>query len=224
MDAELNAVGYNFNESNYEAEFKRVLRGVYACYSFMLRNNVSVPPNDENKIRDILLCKYLNDDAIRNKTDLIWYSFNKEVPEEDGRVDIKVEIRNPFVSTKAYYIIECKRLDNKNTTGTSGLNAEYINNGMHRFVSIIYPTNCRVNAMIGFVVEQMDIHRNIQNINALLSNPKISNCNTTQKIQQATFIPKFEFHYSSIHKDRENNSFTLYHLMFNFSKNIEQHD
>ncbi|MDR1938934.1 MAG: hypothetical protein LBQ73_10630 [Tannerellaceae bacterium] len=221
MDTELNAVVYKFNAINYTEEFKRVLRGVYACYSFMLRDDVSVPSNNENEIRNILLCDYLNDDAIRNKTDLIWYSFNKEVPEEDGRVDIKVEIRNPFVSTKAYYIIECKRLNNKNTTGTSGLNAEYINNGMYRFVSRTYPTNCRVNAMIGFVVEQMDIHLNIQNINVLLKNPKIRNCNTTQEIQSATFIPNFKFHYSSIHDDCENNSFTLYHLMFDFSENIK---
>jgi hypothetical protein len=220
IDIELNAGGYNYNATNYTAEFQKVLCGVFACYTMMLSDNVELP-NDENKIRDILLDNYLNADIIRNKTDLIWYSFNKEVPEERGRVDIKVEFRNPFISTKAYYIIECKRLENKNLIGTSGLNAEYINNGIYRFVSKYYSTNCGVNAMIGFVVEKIDIHANIANINTLLKNTNIKNCNTTQEIQQTTFIPNFDFHYFSTHNDIDNKAFTLYHLMFDFLDNIK---
>jgi hypothetical protein len=219
IDTVLNATGYIYNTTNYNAEFLRVLRGVFTCYTMMLKNNIVVV-NDENKIRDILLCDYLNDDMIRKQTDLIWYSFNKEVPENDGRIDIKVEIKNPYLPTKAYYIIECKRLDNKNTTGISGLNAEYIKNGIYRFVSKYYSTNCRMNAMIGFVVETMNIHSNVDDINHLLQKCFI-NCNTTKTIQKEAFIPDFEFHYSSEHYDIDNNDFILYHLMFDFSNNIK---
>jgi hypothetical protein len=219
METELNAFGYSYNETNYIKEFQRILCGVYACYKIMLKNNIAVP-NDENEIRNILLDNYLNDDIVRNQTDLIWYSFNQEVPEQDGRVDIKIEFRNPFISTKAYYIIECKRLDNKNTSGISGLNAEYVKNGIYRFVSKYYSTNCGVNAMLGFVIEKMTIHSNINNISTLLQN-NFPNCNTTRYIEQESFIPDFEFHYSSEHNDCDNKKIVLYHLMFDFSKNIK---
>jgi hypothetical protein len=219
IDTELNAVGYIYNTTNYKAEFQRVLCGVFACYTMMLKDNIVVP-NDENEIRNVLLDSYLNDDMVRNKTDLIWYSFNKEVPEQDGRVDIKVEFRNPFISTKAYYIIECKRLENKNTTGISGLNAEYVKNGIYRFVSKYYSTNCGVNAMIGFVVETMCIRSNVENIRSLLQN-NFTNCNTTKTIQEESFIPDFEFHYSSEHRNIDSEDFILYHLMLDFSDNIK---
>ncbi|MDR3095398.1 MAG: hypothetical protein LBU62_12305, partial [Bacteroidales bacterium] len=68
----------------------------------------------------------------------------------------------------------------------------------------------------------IDIHSNTQqNINALLRNPKIHYCNTTQEIQQATFIPEFAFHYSSVHNDCDGKEFILYHLMLDFSENIK---
>jgi hypothetical protein len=217
MEEELNATGYNFNETNYTKEFKQVLQGVYACYTMMLGDNVSVPPNDENEIRNMLLFNYLN------KYDgLMDYTFNGEVLEPTGgRVDIKVQTPNKLTKSEAYYIIECKRLDNKKMTDTSGLNADYINEGIYRFVSKHYSTNCRVNAMIGFVVEEIDIHSNtLHNINTLLRNPRIKNCNTIQNIRQETFIRNFEFHYSSVHNDCDREEFMLYHLMFDFSGNI----
>jgi len=221
METELNAVGYSYNATNYTAEFQRVLCGVFDCYTMMLKDNV-VLPNDENKIRNKLLFDYLSNDNIRKNIGLLDYVFDSEVLEPTGgKIDLKVQTPNRFIQSAAYYIIECKRLDNKNLTGTSGLNAEYINNGIYRFVSKYYSTNCGVNAMLGFVVEKMGIHENNLNINALLKNTKLNNCNTTQEIQQATFIPNFEFHYSSKHDDIDGNSFTLYHLMFNFSNNIK---
>ena len=222
IDTELKAIGYNYNATNYTAEFQRVLSGVFVCYEMMLKDNI-VLPNDENKIRDVLLLKYLKNDVVREQTGLSGnFIFDREVPEDNtaGRTDIKVQTIQTFTKSEAYYIIECKRLDNKNLTGASGLNTEYINNGIYRFVSKYYSTSCGVNAMIGFVVEKIDIHINAVNINALLRNPKLNNCNTTQEIQQATFIPNFEFHYSSTHKDIDNGNFTLYHLMLDFSNNM----
>lgn len=222
IDVELNAKGYGYNATNYTAEFQRVLCGVFACYTMMLSDNVELP-NDENEIRNNLLLKYLKNDTIREKTGLSGdFIFDREVPEDNtaGRTDIKVQTIQTFTKSEAYYIIECKRLDNENLTGTSGLNAEYINNGIYRFVSKYYSTNCGVNAMIGFVVEKIDIYANVLNINTLLKSPKLNNCNTTQEIQPATFISNFDFHYFSTHNDIDDNKFTLYHLMLDFSDKI----
>jgi hypothetical protein len=223
MEIELNAVGYSYNATNYTAEFQKVLYGVFACYTMMINNKVEVP-NNENEIRNKLLVNYLHNDTVREQTGLSGnFIFDREVPEDKttGRTDIKVQTIQTFTKQEAYYIIECKRLDNKKLKGISGLNAEYVNNGIYRFVSKYYSTYYRVNAMIGFVVEKMDIHTNIPNINTLLKNQKINNCNTTQEIQRATFIQNFDYHYFSEHKDCDNESFTLYHLMFDFSDNIK---
>jgi len=102
----------------------------------MLEDNVSLS-NDENTIRDVLLINYLRDNSIRKKINLTNYLFDREVPEDRsvGRTDIKIQTQNTFEDTSAYYIIECKRLDGTNTTGTTGLNAKYIENGIYRFAS-----------------------------------------------------------------------------------------
>jgi hypothetical protein len=221
METELNAVGYSYNAINYRAEFQRVLCGVFACYTMMLNDNIEVP-NDENEIRNNLLLKYLKNDTIRKKTGLSGnFIFDREVPEDntEGRTDIKVQTIQTFTKSESYYIIECKRLDNINQTGVSGLNAEYIKNGIYRFVSKYYSTYYRVNAMIGFVVASMDIHSNIGNINNL-AKIKFPKSNLTGEIKRELFIPDFEFHYSSVHNDSDNKEFVLYHLMFDFSKNI----
>ena len=222
MYTELEAIGYSYNATNYAAEFQRVLCGVFACNTMMLSDNVELP-NDENEIRNNLLLKYLKNDAIREQTGLSGnFIFDREVPEDNtkGRTDIKVQTIQTFTKSEVYYIIECKRLNNKYITGTSGLNAAYINEGIYRFVSKYYSTNCGVNAMLGFVVEKMKICENIKNINTLLRNPKLKKCNTTQEIQKEAFIPDFEFHYSSKHNDIDNVSFTLFHLMLDVSNII----
>jgi hypothetical protein len=223
MESELNALGYSFNAKNYTAEFQRILCGLFTCYTILLKNE-TVFPNDENKIRDTLLIRCLHNDEIRELTGLSGnFIFDREVPEDNtpGRTDIKVQTLHSFIKSDAYYIIECKRLDNNRTTGLSGLNAEYINNGIYRFVSKQYSIYHRINAMIGFIVEKLDISENIQKINTLLKKPQMRNCNTTREIQTVNFIPNFDFHYSSEHNDCDNESFILYHLMFDLSDNMQ---
>ncbi|MDR2096993.1 MAG: hypothetical protein LBP37_00565 [Spirochaetaceae bacterium] len=187
----------------------------------MLKDKVKLP-NDENRIRDRILIDYLNNDDIRRSTGLTEFTFNREVPENDtdGRTDIKVEIRNPYRSAKAYYIIECKRLNDDNVSGVSGLNAAYIKDGICRFVNRHYSTICGINGLIGFVVVKLDINVNTGHINTLLKTR--INCNMVQEIKKEHFIPNFEYHYSSRHKDCEDKLFTLYHLMFDYSNNIEK--
>jgi hypothetical protein len=217
---ELNAAGFIYNAKTYTEEFRHLLVGIVSCYNMMIKDDIKLP-NDENEIRNRLLIDYLNNDNIREPTELTEFTFNREVPENDtvGRTDIKVEIKNRLRPTAAYYIIECKRLDDENASGVFGLNAAYIKDGICRFVDRYYSTYCGINGLIGFVVAKLDINANTAHINTI-SATKI-NCNMIREIRREYFIPHYEYHYSSQHKDYENNVFTLYHLMLDYSSNIE---
>jgi hypothetical protein len=218
----MNAAGFIHNARTYTQEFHHLFAGIVSCYNMMVKDNVKLPPNDENEIRNRILYDYLNNDDIRKAAGLTEYTFNPEVPENqtNGRTDIKIEIKNPFRPTKAYYIIECKRLDDENVSGTSGLNGDYIKEGIYRFVSRYYSTYCGINGLIGFIIAKMDINVNTRHINTLAAT-KI-NCNMIREIRKESFIPNFDYHYSSEHKDCEDQVFTLYHLMLDYSGNIEE--
>lgn len=125
-----------------DAELQDVLTKIVYCYRLMLSNNVRVA-NNENQIRDELLINYLRNNKIREQLKLATYLFDREVPEDNnkGRTDIKVQTTNTFNDTSAYYIIECKRLNNKNLKGKTGLNAKYVEDGIMRFVSGPYLAN-----------------------------------------------------------------------------------
>ena len=219
----LNAFDFQYRNEPYELGFERILTGITACYRMMIKDNVTVPSNDENRIRDILLLDYLKKRDIKNRVNLTDYRFDREIPEDctKGRVDIRVISKNDFEIDEAYYSIECKRLDNKNLMGTTGLNAEYIKNGILRFIERQYSAFYGVNGMIGFVVERMNIADNIKSINGLL-NSKFPSTNTKKKLTPVDFIKKFKYSYYSIHKDIENKIIKLYHLMFDFSANLHE--
>ena len=51
----------------------------------------------------------------------------------NGRIDIRIIAKNDFEIDDAYYTIECKRLDNQNLLGETGLNAKYVKEGIKRF-------------------------------------------------------------------------------------------
>ena len=206
----------------YIAEFEIILTKIVYCYKMMIDNGDTVP-NHEEKIRDVLYIRYLNNNEVRNKISLN-YNIDCEPAEYtngelSGYIDLKIYSRNSLTDTSAYYIIECKRLDNQNLNGTSGLNAEYIKNGIMRFVSGKYSTNKYLNGVIGFVVERLDIDSNISNINKLLRE-KFSGTNTVTYLTFINFIKDFKYQYYSIHKDTGNKKIKLYHLMFDYSKNI----
>lgn len=217
---EMNANHYLFAKEDYNNEFQRILSKIILCYYLMLVNKVKLV-NDENTISDKLCSEYLNNDTIRNKIKLTDYLFVREVQENLGRVDIKIITRDTFLSTKAYYIIECKRIDGINQEGSSGLNGKYIEDGIYRFVSQFYSTHNEMNAMIGFVVQSIGINQNIISINRLLKTV-FSQINTIQELKYFAIEPNFKFSYNSIHSINEGNKIILYHLMFDFSKNIQQ--
>ena len=217
----IDASAFHYSNEIYETEFQQILTGITECYKMMIKDNIEVP-NDENDIRDILYLEYLRKQEIRLKVGLIEYRIDRETQENhtNGRVDLRIFSKNNFEDYDAIYIIECKRLDNNNTTGVSGLNAKYINDGVLRFVSNHYSSYYNVNGMIGFVVQQLDILDNIQKINQLLKN-NFPNANTVNYIESIGFIEDFEYSFYSIHKS-SNKDIKLYHLMFDFSDNIEE--
>jgi len=219
MFKELKASQFESSSVFYNTEFEDILSKVITCYSFMLEDNVTLS-NDENTIRDVLLLNYLKNNFIRGKLNLTNYLFDREVPEDRslGRTDIKIQTQNTFQDTSAYYIIECKRLDATNTTGTTGLNGKYIENGICRFASSHYSTHNKTNGMIGFVVESLDIYKNVSEINKLLATNFLS-ANTTQDLQYRNIMDGFNYSYCSTH-NISGNQVLLYHIMFDFSKNI----
>jgi len=220
MFGSLDASNFSGSILFYDNEFEKILSKITICYQLMKTDEV-VLENNENKIRDVLVNDYINNLKIKQNLQFNYFLF-PEVPESktSGRTDIRIHNPNSFLNqNEEYYIIECKRLDNTNTKGTSGLNAKYIENGIDRFITKYYSSYYRVNGMIGFIVEDLEIDKNVKNINTLLtiSFPSII---TKQEITKDSFIDSFEYHYNSIHTDKDNHELKIYHLMFDFHLNI----
>lgn len=117
-------------------------------------------PNDENKIRSIMLEEYMNKQKAAHG--MSGYKFELEVPENYagsgqhiGRIDIRILLKSDFEKDDAYYIIECKRID-----GSSDLNKKYVKEGVSRFVTQKYSSYYGRNIMLGFVVKKIDVSAN----------------------------------------------------------------
>lgn len=224
---ELNATGYEHNLTFYQNEFEDILRGVIVCYNTICSSNIALP-NDENEIRNAILKNYLKNDSFKKANfNLSNYHFDYETIENKGRADIRILPINPYVNDQAYYIIECKRLYNQNLNGTTGLNAEYVKNGVCRFVTDYYSSYFGINGMIGFVVDDMCIDKNIPYLNSLLAQDLINdrketvNAKLSQEMTSIKISNGFDYSYRSKHKLNIQNEVILYHLMFNFSKEIQ---
>lgn len=226
MSNTLNAATFSGSTLYIKDEICTVLECCVQIYNQFVATNTKVS-NNEEKIRDVFFDK-LNDDAYRGKyPSLQNYHFEREPQENTGFVDIKVKTLNPYRSTKAYYCIECKRLDGQNLTGKSGLNAEYIKNGICRFVSGYYSTYFGCNVMFGFVVKALNIQSSVvvcinQIINDDFTNSQSQtvNARATVKMQYDNYVNGYPYSYISKHTKDDGNEITLYHLMFDFSNNI----
>ena len=214
----LDASVFERSSDMYVNKFERILGMVIDCFNVLVKRSPELA-NDENKIRDELVINYLRNDDIRKIVGLIdekvsiWW----EAPESrsNGRTDITFHTENTLLYNDAYYIIECKRLNNNNLFGSTGLNAEYIKNGLFRFTSNFYSSYYKVNGMIGFVVEQLDINANIDNLNNLmLADKRII---TLKKMNRTHEIANFEHLYTSIHQDSDSMELKIYHLMLDLS-------
>lgn len=206
--SKLDASNFKYLDFYQDNVFEFILTQIYNCYNKML-NDYSFVENNENLIRNGLHKNYLENNQIREELQLTPYLFDTEVElynnDNDsvkGRTDIKVY--NAIERTKntdSYYIIECKRID-----GTNELNKKYISNGINRFIeNEKYPSFKKVNGMLGFVVNPIDIEQNTKYFSDL-------------KFHQ--FINGFEYSYVSNHKTTNSKDIILYHLMLNFSSKI----
>lgn len=146
-----------------DSNFEFILTQMYKCYQKMLVDYDSVE-NNENKIKNRLYKDYLNNQNVRDELGLNQYLFKTETGmidddyNEKGYSDIEViDLKGSFKSTKAFYIIECKRIDNVNSHYKSSLNNKYIREGINRFIDEKYPTYYKVNGMLGFVVKNGSI-------------------------------------------------------------------
>ena len=219
MFSELNASTYKYSSVYYYAEFESILSKIIACYLLMLKEKVDVY-NDENKIRDVIVNNYLKKEHYKQQFNLTNYLFDSETPENKGRIDIRIMPINPFKGDEAYYIIECKRLDANNPKGTSGLNGEYISEGICRFTSSKYSCYYKTNCMIAFIVQPINIQENIDSLNYIIKTSSFPS-HTIQNIQQRKIVNNFDYSYYSIHRVN-NNNITIYHLMLDFSNNIKK--
>ena len=127
LENELDASNFLYNSVVYTKEFEGILSKITTCYLQLRKDNIEVPLNDENGIRDILLNDYINNPVLKKAIALNYFVL-PEVPESKstGRTDIRIFSPNTFLNQNAYYILECKRLDKKARRGTSGLNYKYI--------------------------------------------------------------------------------------------------
>lgn len=165
---------YILNNIVKESIFEKIGRYIFICCERMkddLLDSKRMLPNDENKIRNFLLEKYLDNNSCRREHNMMMYHFDSELSvnfiEEDlrykGRVDIRIVSQNDwFEDRNAVYFVECKRLD-----GKKHLNKEYVLNGIKRFVvkPALYSSYFGSNYMLGFLVSDIDIASSIKEIN-----------------------------------------------------------
>lgn len=152
-------------EALYRANFEKITDYILDICELVVEDyeqkNLKLP-NDENKIRSIMLEEYMNKQkAVYGMSD---YRFELEVPENYagngkhiGRVDIRILLKSDFEKEDAYYIIECKRID-----GTANLNKKYVKEGVARFVTQKYSSYYGRNIMLGFVVKKIDMSANAE--------------------------------------------------------------
>ena len=223
---ELSAEIFGSTSIFFEGELMGILSECVNIYRHILCEKLLLS-NNEEAIRDVFMVYLKNDTYKEEHAPLNNYQFDKEIEDNKGRLDIRILPVNPYRGDKAYYSIECKRIDNKKVLGKTGLNAEYIKNGVCRYVYEYYTSYYNANVMFGFVVVPMDISRNVRNINSLLVYDFINqqgdsvNAHVKRNITYNDYVNSYPYSYVSEHTCESGKELTLYHLMFDFSQNIK---
>jgi len=210
-DHTINANSYGYRKVHYQIRLKNLLSDIYTCYKQLIQDG-KIVPKKENDIRDILVDDYFT----KNIHD---FKFEKEKKNTLGRVDIYIIKNETKLDLKPHFIVECKLLDNTNSDGKDGLNGKYISNGVQRFLTEHYylENNFNINAMIGFIIEKLDISSNIKSINKL--SEKIFK--NIIEIKQPIILDSQHIYKSSYQTGKPEKDFFLYHLMMDFSDNLE---
>jgi len=202
----------------YRNDFEDLLQYICLCYNVMLKNKYEINAiKTENQIRTALVKILENKDIRRQYPFFNKYCIKREEPETNqnnidiGRTDIKViNVRHSLETKEESYIFECKRLD-----GNLDLNRKYLKDGVYRFVNEQYSTNHGIHGMIGFLIKNIDINKNIEKINKIEESENLQ-LNTISNIQKIEF--NFEFIYQSIHlTNKQEQNIFIYHTIMNFS-------
>lgn len=173
------ALNKDILEALYRANFEKITNYILDIGDLIVKDYKQKQiklPNDENRIRSIMLEEYLKKQ--KNAYGMSDYRFDLEIPENYvgngqhiGRVDIRILLKNDFEKDDAYYIVECKRID-----GTSDLNKKYVKEGVARFITQKYSSYYGRNIMLAFVVKKIDISVNAQLIE------KIQNADSDERM------------------------------------------
>jgi len=193
-----------------------IVEKVLECFDLMLQDceyKSEKIANNEIAIRDYLFCNYLNNDTVMRGIGFDDFMFIPEVPENYvdnrpiGRADLQVFSTERFRHRERYFIIECKRID-----GNLTLNREYIDEGIRRFVGKMpkYTSYYKMNCMLGFVVKNIDISKNVDCINQLLQNDY-----SDIHVQDYLHAGPIPHTYISSHGEGGNERITLIHVFPN---------
>ncbi|HLP47947.1 MAG TPA: hypothetical protein VK469_18530 [Candidatus Kapabacteria bacterium] len=206
----LTADNFLHSKKIYEISFYRILGYIINAYALLIKNKEPLE-NNENSIRDILVEKYLNNHAKKEQLGIENVIFNREVSENSGFVDIKVQTAISLSNPEAYYLFECKRLD-----GSTGLNKKYIQEGILRFILGKYSAYYGLNGMLGFEVKKIDTSGNIDKINRLVLS-EFKETNVIKGLTGINILEDFIHSYKSIHRTASAKTIELYHLMLDIS-------
>jgi|GEM_PF-621487 len=213
-----------FDKTTYQSPLLSILNGIIQAFEMMLSDTYSSFDNNEDIITARLVEDFLEDDDMQSVLELKKYRFVPEPAAYDqqynqiGYSDIRVIMTHrvgAFDTTKADYIIECKRLD-----GGRHLNSEYVKKGICRFVEEKYTSKNvhKTSAMLGYVVTPSEISACVREINQI--GQKGSIANFTEPLTFFSIRQGFEFSYYSEHNTINGNTAKVFHVLFDLSPKI----
>ena len=178
-------------------------------------------PNDENRIRTILLEEY-----IKKSSGMDDYIFLAETPvnyvgdgKYKGRADLCVLIKTDYSyqNSEAFFIAECKRLDGNRT-----LNKQYVNEGIKRFITDNpkYSSHYGTSMMIGFVIKPIKIKENARRIEGIQNKSDIISMRGSWTDKDKTERTE---RYECVYRNRSK-PITLQHLFADFSRIIREYE
>lgn len=206
--SKVDASDFLYVDEYLDKDIELILSAIYGCYLKIISTTKKLP-NNENAIRDEFIAdNYLESNIVKKEFGVKEFQFDRETLTETGRADIRVfnmPKRMDF-DVPPYYYIECKRIDGKNLNHAKNLNTEYKKEGIDRYVTEKYPTYNSTNAMIGFIVDTIDINKNATAELGLI---------------HYIFITNFKYSYQTKHITNVSmQDITLYHLMLDFTPSI----
>ncbi len=213
-----------FDKTTYQSPMLSILNGIIQAFEMMLEDTYATLENNEDIITARLVEDFLEEDEMQAALDLKKYRFVPEPAAYDqqyrqvGYSDIRVIMTHrvgAFDTTKADYIIECKRLD-----GGKPLNTQYVKEGICRFVEEKYTWKGvhKTSAMLGYIVSPTDIPACVEVINEI--GQKGSIASFTEPLTFFSIRSGFEFSYRSEHNTINGKTAEVFHLLFDLSSKI----